>query len=93
MRVLKWIIDRCHGRVSADETALGWMPKVDDINLNGLKHYSGADYTPDMFMKLQSIDHDGWKKEAFSQDENFIALWNRLPKDLVCERQLLISRL
>src|SRR5262249_8481376 len=36
MRVLEWIVNRCHGRADATETALGWMPSSRDINLDGL---------------------------------------------------------
>jgi phosphoenolpyruvate carboxykinase (GTP) len=88
MRVMKWIIDRCRGRVGATETPLGWMPKLEDIDLTGLKNFTIKDLA-----WLQEIDHEDWKKEATAQDELFVQLYDRLPKDLLFERQLLISRL
>lgn len=88
MRVMKWIIDRCHGRVGAVETPLGWMPKLEDIDLTGLKNFTKEDLA-----WVQAIDHEDWKKEATAQDELFVQLYDRLPKDLLFERQLLISRL
>ena len=36
MRVLDWIIKRCEGAVDADETAIGFVPKAEDINIDGL---------------------------------------------------------
>ena len=35
MRVLEWIIKRCEGKVDAEETAIGFVPKAEDINLEG----------------------------------------------------------
>ena len=35
MRVLDWIIKRCEGAVDADETAIGFVPKAEDINIDG----------------------------------------------------------
>ncbi|MGI6083500.1 MAG: phosphoenolpyruvate carboxykinase (GTP) [Limnochordia bacterium] len=88
MRVMKWIIDRCQGRVGAIETPLGWMPKPDEFDLEGL-----TDFTVEDLEWVQSIDREDWKKEAHEQDELFIRLYDRLPKDLLFERELLISRL
>ncbi|NLN19537.1 MAG: phosphoenolpyruvate carboxykinase (GTP) [Firmicutes bacterium] len=88
MRVMKWIVDRCHGRVGAVETPLGWMPKPGDLDLEGL-----TDFTAEDLEWVQSIDREDWKKEAHEQDELFIRLYDRLPKDLLFERELLISRL
>ena len=88
MRVLKWIVDRCAGRVGATETAVGWMPKFEDFDTNGLK-----DFTRATFDTLQKIDPLEWRNEVHSQDEFFIKLWNHLPKDIALQRELLISRL
>jgi phosphoenolpyruvate carboxykinase (GTP) len=88
MRVLKWIVDRVRGRVGAMETPLGWMPKPEDIDLTGL-----ADFNIDDLAYAQSIDHEDWKKEATGHDEFFVQMYDRLPKDMLFERQLLISRL
>ena len=88
MRVLKWIIDRCHGSVYAEETPLGWMPAAEDINIDGIKGY---DF--ETLEKALSIDIQGWKREVMLQDELFINLNADLPKELLFQRELLISRL
>lgn len=88
MRVLKWIIDRCHGRVNAQESALGWMPSAQDFDLTGLKNFSA-----DGLEKLQAINADEWRKEVISQEEFFLKAYPSLPKELVFQRELLLSRL
>lgn len=88
MRVMKWIVDRCRGRVGAVETPLGWAPEPGDFDLGDL-----PDFTAEDLAWVQSIDREDWKREAHEQDELFIQLHDRLPKDLLCERELLISRL
>src|SRR6202050_3093672 len=40
MRVLKWIVDRAHGRALARETPIGWMPRYGDIEWKGLESFS-----------------------------------------------------
>jgi phosphoenolpyruvate carboxykinase (GTP) len=87
MRVLKWIIDRCRGRVGAEETPLGWMPALQDIDLEGM------DYDRTKLEKAFAIDLEEWKKEVLSQDELFTKLHNDLPPELNYQRELLIARL
>jgi phosphoenolpyruvate carboxykinase (GTP) len=87
MRVLKWIIDRCRGRVGADETPLGWMPDPSDIDIEGL------DYDKAKLAETLKIDVEEWKREVLAQDELFIKLHSDLPMELHFQRELLISRL
>ncbi len=87
MRVLKWIIDRCHGRAYAKETALGWMPRAEDIDTEGL-NLSAADIAA-----LESVSTDDVKAEIMSQEELFLKLAGDLPKEMIFQRELLITRL
>lgn len=87
MRVLKWIVDRCRGRVGADETPVGWMPSADDIDLEGMS------YDKTKLEQALAVDVEEWKKEVMAQDELFIRLHNDLPMELHFQRELLISRL
>ena len=59
MRVLDWIIKRCEGTIDAEETAIGYLPKKGDINLEGIED----EVTPEIFDKLLYVDKELWKKE------------------------------
>jgi phosphoenolpyruvate carboxykinase (GTP) len=87
MRVLKWIIDRSRGQAYARETLIGWMPRSKDIDLDGL------DVSFDQFEQLQSITVEDVKAELMSQEELFLKLAGDLPKEMIFQRELLISRL
>jgi phosphoenolpyruvate carboxykinase (GTP) len=88
MRVLKWIIDRCRGRVPAYETPVGWMPEPEDIDVTGIEGYD-----PKNLADALSVDMEEWKREVLGQDELFFKLYSDLPKELIFQRELLISRL
>jgi phosphoenolpyruvate carboxykinase (GTP) len=87
MRVLKWIIDRSRGRAYARETLIGWMPRSKDIDLDGL------DVSLEQFEELQSVVVEDVKAELMSQEELFLKLAGDLPKEMIFQRELLISRL
>jgi phosphoenolpyruvate carboxykinase (GTP) len=87
MRVLKWIIDRAHGRAYAKEAVIGWMPRSQDIDLAGLN------MDPADFEKLQAISIPDLKAEIINQEELFLKLAGDLPKEIVFQRELLVSRL
>ena len=87
MRVLKWIVDRAHGSVGAQETLFGWVPKAGHIDLSGL------DIPSEQVDEAASINDAEWKAELDSQEEFFKQFGDRLPKTLELTRQYLLSRL
>jgi phosphoenolpyruvate carboxykinase (GTP) len=87
IRVLQWIIGRCHGRAYARETPLGWMPRSTDIDLTGL------DVTQEQLDRLEAIDLADFKNELMGQTEIFLKLAGDLPKEMIFQRELLIARL
>jgi phosphoenolpyruvate carboxykinase (GTP) len=88
MRVLKWIVDRCQGRVAAEETPLGWMPWIEQFDIEGLPGYDR-----DKLQQVLAIDVEDWKREVLMQDELFLKLYSDLPKELLFQKELLIARL
>lgn len=87
MRVLRWIVDRVHGRVRGKETPIGWTPHFDDIE------WSGVDFSAKQFAALEDVDRSAWKTEVMGHEELFISLHDHLPAEMIYERELLICRL
>jgi phosphoenolpyruvate carboxykinase (GTP) len=88
MRVLRWIVERANGRAVGIESPLGWMPRFEDVDWRGLE-----DFTRERFGELQSIDRDVWARELLAHEELFSNLYDRLPKEMIFIRQLLLSAL
>jgi phosphoenolpyruvate carboxykinase (GTP) len=88
MRILKWIIDRVQGRGYAIESPLGWMPRYEDMNWDGLE-----EMTQEKFGKLMSINSKEWKEEILSHEELFSKLYDRLPREFTFMRELIRSSL
>jgi phosphoenolpyruvate carboxykinase (GTP) len=87
MRVLRWIVDRAHGSVGAQESMLGWVPKAGHIDLSGL------DIPQERVDAALAIDETEWKAELNSQVEFFAQFKATLPPVLELTRQLLLARL
>jgi phosphoenolpyruvate carboxykinase (GTP) len=87
MRVLKWIVDRARGRALGKETAVGWQPRYEDIDWDGLE------FPKERFEELQRLDHTAWRREIIGHEELFFDLHDHLPKELIYERELLICRM
>jgi phosphoenolpyruvate carboxykinase (GTP) len=87
MRILKWILDRSHGRAYAKESLVGWMPQAKDIDLEGLS------ISRERFEELQAVSPAEVKAELLGQEELFLKMAGDLPKEMIFQRELLISRL
>ena len=87
MRVLDWILKRCEETVDADETAIGYVPKPEDINLEG------CSVDEETLKGLLNVDTETWKKEAEGIKEFYKKFGDRLPKELNDELEALESRL
>ena len=88
MRVLKWIVDRVHGRGYALESPLGWMPRYEDLEWAGLA-FPKETFT----QELMAVDREEWKNEVLSHESLFAKLYDRLPKEFIFMRELLLSSL
>ena len=87
MRILRWIVERVHGRAFAVESPFGWMPRHEDI------HWKGLDFPQETFYELMAVDRDAGYEEARAHEELFDRFFDRLPKELIYERELFRSRL
>lgn len=87
MRVLDWMLKRIAGEVDAEETAIGYVPKAEDINIEGL------DMSVDTVKGLLAIDKENWKKEVEGIKEFYAKFGDKLPKELAKQAEELESRL
>ncbi len=87
MRVLEWIIARCEGKVDAEETPIGFVPKAEDINIEGLE-----DVNLDTIKELLTVDKENWKAEA-EGIEGFYGELTRVPDELYSQLATLKANL
>ncbi|MBL8233981.1 MAG: phosphoenolpyruvate carboxykinase (GTP), partial [Bryobacterales bacterium] len=73
MRILKWIVDRAHGRALGRETPIGWTPRYEDIEWTGLA------FDKQHFEDIQGVDRKAWRQEVLGHEELFIDLHDHLP--------------
>ena len=77
MRVLMWILDRCAGKADAVETAIGYLPKAEDIDLTGL------DMSREALAELLSVDTELWKAECEGIRSFYEGFGEKMPKELL----------
>jgi phosphoenolpyruvate carboxykinase (GTP) len=87
MRVLKWIVQRVNGHARAVESPLGYVPTYDDID------WTGLDFSREEFHALMAVERADWEREILQHEELFIKLYDRLPKEFLAIRELLLSGL
>ena len=86
LRVLEWILKRCENEVDADETAIGYVPKAEDINLEGL------DFSVETLKGILAVDNAKWAKEAAGVEEFYTKFGDKLPAELRAELEGLKAR-
>ena len=88
MRVLLWILDRCDGKVDAVETPIGFVPKAEDINIEGLE-----DVTIDTIRELLTIDKESWLEDVENIKAFYKQVGDRVPAELYEELAALEANL
>ena len=88
MRVLMWILARCDGKADAVETPIGYEPKPEDINVEGL---DGV--TTQTVADLLTVDKALWREDAANIREFYGKFGDRLPKELMAQLDRLDANL
>lgn len=86
-RVLEWILERCEGKADAVETAIGYVPKADDLNIEGL------DIDKKALENILAVDNEKWLKEAEGIEEFYKKFGDKLPQELRNQLSSLKERL
>jgi phosphoenolpyruvate carboxykinase (GTP) len=86
-RVLKWVVERAHGQASSIESPLGWVPRYEDLD------WRDSSFSEAQFNALMSVDREVWQQELVSHDELFGKLYDKLPKEFIFIRELILSSL
>ncbi len=87
IRVLEWIIERCEGRAGAEETPIGFLPHVEDLNTTGL------DIERETLKELLTVHSDQWRDEMASVLEYLETYGERLPEELRTQQKLIADAL
>ena len=77
MRVLMWMLARCRGEVDAVETPIGYVPKAEDINIDGLDGI-----TLDTVKGLLDVDKKLWMEDANGVEALYDEIGARVPAEL-----------
>ena len=86
LRVLLWILARCNGEVEAVESPIGYLPKAEDIDLEG------TNITLDVLKGLLSIDKESWTQEVEDQKAH-LARFEKLPAEIKAQYEALAARI
>ena len=88
MRVLLWILARCEGKIDAVETPIGFVPKAEDIDIEGLDGI-----TVDTVRELLTVDNASWLEDVENIKEFYKLVGDRVPAELISELKALEERL
>lgn len=88
LRVLEWIVLRCHGKIAGHETPIGWIPDWKSFSTDGLDGFNR-----ELFDEVMSFKNEEWLSEITSQNDFFLRLYHSMPKELMCQRELFMARM
>jgi phosphoenolpyruvate carboxykinase (GTP) len=88
VRVLEWIVKRCQGRIAGHETPIGWTPHFVDFDTDGIDGFDESQFDAAMAFRQNE-----WLAEITSQNDFFLKLYHDMPKELLCQRELLMARM
>ena len=86
-RVLEWICRRLDGDAEGGETAIGIVPRPEDLDLEGL------DIARAKLEAALAFDPEEWRRELPGLREYFAQFGDRLPEQLRVQLDLLEERL
>ena len=89
LRVLQWILDRCDGKVDAKETAIGFVPYADDINIDGIED----EVSKESLASILEVDKDLWIEETKGIEEFYAKFGDKMPATLIAELETLKANL
>ena len=87
LRVLEWIMARCYNEADGVDTAIGFVPKAEDINLEGL------DFSIDTLRDILTVDKALWTEEAKGIREFYKKFGDKLPAELSAQLETLENNL
>ncbi len=87
LRVLKWMLDRIHGRAEGRRTPVGIVPSESELDLKGL------DIPANTLHEAITVSPAEWKAELESASEFFEKIGPTMPEELRDRRQAILKSL
>ncbi len=89
LRVLEWILNRCDGKVDAKETAIGYVPYAEDINISGIED----EVSLESLKSILEVDKSLWLDETKGIEEFYAKFGDKMPATLLAELETLKANL
>jgi phosphoenolpyruvate carboxykinase (GTP) len=83
-RVLEWIIKRCEDQADATQTPIGYVPKAEDINLEGLDYSidGSRSFDLDTLREILTVEKEYWLEDIRNIEEFYAKFDGKLPQEL-----------
>ncbi|MBF0533184.1 MAG: phosphoenolpyruvate carboxykinase (GTP) [Candidatus Omnitrophica bacterium] len=87
IRVLKWMLDRVDGKISARKTPLGYVPHLSDFDMSGLNLSS------EQMQALFAVNPQEWPEELSDIEKYLNQFGPRLPQQIKAEYAKLVQQM